>query len=161
MKKITVGFSKPSSKFKIGSLAIRYYMGTEYSHVYIKFEGKERELIYESVGRSGTRFMGAKLWSAHAVTVKSFSIEVEDSQHRALINYCIDSAGLEYGFWQNIGLVIADRFKLKNNPFKSGKNCSEAVGEVLESIGYVFDKDFNLLTPKDIFLKLNNGLQNE
>lgn len=157
MKTITIGFSKSKKKCAFGSALIRWYLGTPYSHVYVKFEARayERTLIYEAVG-AGVRFVGSNVWSQSHEEVDSFEIQISDENYKKIMQFCIDNSGLEYGFFQNIGILIADALKMKDNPFTSGENCSEAIGEVLALEGYKVDKDFNLLTPKDIHLILND-----
>lgn len=157
--KIIIGFSKPTT-FKLGSWLIRWYQGTKYSHTYVKFKGKTRDFIYESVGKSGTRFVGTKCWNSHAKVVKEFNVYVDDIHYYKLMDYCIDHEGVEYGFIQNIGIFIADLFKLKKNPFKTGYNCSEIVADILKSQGYQIDKDSNLITPRDIYGILESSAKN-
>jgi len=126
-------------------------MGTPYSHVYMKFDSQSfnRTLIYEAVG-SGVRFIGFDRWKNHAVEVKSYSFEVCEKSYTKLMQYCIDNSGIEYGFFQNIGIVIANIFRKKYNALTDGENCSEIIGEILALNGYKFDKEFNLLMPIDI-----------
>jgi hypothetical protein len=127
-------------------------MKTPYSHVYIKFKAEtlDRTLIYEAVG-GGVRFIGSKRWEEYAKEVASFELDITDESYYQIMRYCVDNSGIDYGFWQNIGVVISNIFSLKKNPFSNGENCSEAIGEILGLEGYKIDKDMNLLTPKDIF----------
>ena len=157
MKTVTFGFSKSKKRFAIGSVLIRWYMHTPYSHVYMKFrsESLERTLIYEAVG-AGVRFIGVDRWAEHAQEVDSVTIQIKDENYKKLMQYCVDASGIDYGFAQNFGLLFANLFKLKANPLKDGKNCSEAIGEILVLEGYVFDKELNLLTPKDINIVLKS-----
>jgi hypothetical protein len=161
MKTITIGFSKSKKRFAIGSWAIRAFQGTKYSHVYIKFKSDslQRVLIYEAVG-AGLRFIGTKVWESHAEEVVSFSIDIDQENYLTLMRYCVDNAGTEYGFTQNIGIAICELLRLKNNPFKKGKNCSEVVGEMLKLEGFSFVKETNLLTPKDIYEVLDGKNKN-
>lgn len=160
MKKITIGFSRSILKFPIGSILIRWYMGTPYSHVYLRFESPsmQRSLIYEAVG-AGVRFIGLEKWKTHAKEVDSFQFEISDENYKKLMQFCIDQAGDEYGFMQNIGVVLANILRKSNNAFTSGENCSETIGEVLELEGFKIEKDLNLLTPKDIHEILSTKLQ--
>lgn len=157
MKKITIGFSKSKKKIAIGSLLIRWYMQTPYSHVYFKFDAKsfDRILVYEAVG-AGVRFIGLNKWQSDHEEVASFELDISDESYKKIMQYCIDNAGTEYGFWQNIGILIANICKSSKNPITDGENCSEVIGEVLALEGYKIHKDFNLLTPEDIFLILDN-----
>lgn len=151
MKIITIGFSKSKKKFAIGSWVIRAYMGTPYSHTYLSFysQSLDRHLKYEAVG-SGVRFIGDNLWEKHALEIKSYTIEVTDESYIESLQECVDNAGINYGFWQNIGIVVANILNLNKNPFNSGINCSEIMGKLLKKNGYVITKDTNLLTPLDI-----------
>lgn len=160
MKCVTIGFSKSTKKFAIGSWIIRWYMGTPYSHVYMRFESPsmERSLIYEAVG-AGVRFIGFEKWKQHAEEVDSFNLQLSDKNYKRLMQFCIDQAGDEYGFMQNLGLVWANIFKRKKNPLTSGENCSEEMGEILKLEGFDINKDLDLLTPKDIHDILSTQLQ--
>jgi hypothetical protein len=161
MKIVTIGFSKSIKPFAPGSAAIRWYMGTPYSHVYLKFEAPnlERTLIYEAVG-SGVRFIGADRWATHAQEVDSFKLEITDEAYKQIMQYCVDNAGIDYGLIQNFGILIASAFNMDKNPSKEGENCSEAIGGMLELIGYIINKDLNLLTPRDIHnILTTQGLQ--
>lgn len=151
MERITIGFSKAKSPYKFGSLILRTYMRTPYSHVYIKFHSEKlnRVLIYEAVG-SGVRFIGKKSWNEHSIEVASYDIKIKQCNYIHLMQYCVDHAGYEYGFLQNIGIFISESLNIKNNYFKKGKNCSEIIAEILSIEGYDIKKDFNLITPKDI-----------
>ena len=146
-----IGFSKPRSKYAIGSYLIRFFLKTSFSHTYIRFMGQDRSFIYEAVGKSGTRFISSANWLNNAVIVKEYSIDLDDLNYRKLRNYCMDHAGIDYGFLQNIGVVISKVLKLKTNWFKKGKNCSEAVAEALINQGFTINKTPDLITPKDIY----------
>lgn len=151
MEKVTIGFSKSRKKLPIGSWLIRLYQGTPYSHVYLKFhsESLNRTLVYEAVG-GGVRFVGNKLWEEHAEEVKSYTIELKKCNRVRLMQFCVDNAGIDYAYGQNIGIVLADIFNLKKNPLTKGVNCCEIIGNILELEGYKLSKDANLLTPLDI-----------
>jgi hypothetical protein len=157
MRTIKIGFSRPKSGFKPFSWLIRWYLSTEYSHTYLDFYSKElnRSIIYEAT-KNGVRFVGQKQWLDHVFVVSEFEIELTQEEYKKIITYCIDHSGIPYSLWQNIGICIANFLKLKKNPFgKKGSNCSEEIGKILELKGYKFNKDLNLLTPKDIYLALN------
>lgn len=160
MRKVTVGFSRSTKPFAIGSLLIRWYMGTPYSHVYMKFDSPSmnRSLIYEAVG-VGVRFIGLERWKNHALEVDSFELEVSEENYKKIMQFCIDQSGIEYGFWQNLGIIIANICKKSNNSLTDGENCSEAIGEILKLEGFEIHKDLNLLTPKDIHEILSTKLQ--
>lgn len=156
---VTIGFSKPKNRFlPVGSWLIRWYEKTPYSHVYIRFysESINRTLVYEAVGE-GVRFIGLSEWAKHAEEVKSYTLHVKKCNATTLLQYCVDHAQTDYAFWQNLGIVVAGLFRMKRNPWKKGKNCSEALADLLAIEGYKLSKDHNLMTPKDIDTVLNKG----
>lgn len=152
MQQIVIGFSKSSKKLAVLSWLIRLYQKTPYSHTYLRFysETLNRTLVYEAVG-SGLRFVGNWQWKKEAKEVYSFTIDVKKCNYVSMLQYCVDHAGTDYGFMQNVGVLIARIFGMKSNPFRKGKNCSEVIAEILIHEGYTFDKPFDLITPKDIF----------
>jgi uncharacterized protein YycO len=160
MEVITIGFSKSRKKFPIGSWLIRLYQGTPYSHVYLKFysESLNRTLVYEAVG-SGVRFIGSKQWESHAEEVKSYTINISKESKVKLLQFCVDNAGADYAYSQNLGIIVADIFNMKKNPFTKGLQCSETLGEILSLEGYKLHKDANLLTPLDIDIILKTQVQ--
>lgn len=152
MKTVKIVFTKPKNRiFPVFSWIIRMYLGTQYSHVAIKFssESLNRDIIYEAVG-SGVRFVGKRVWEKKIEEVVSYQIDVKYCNYTTIMQYCIDHAGIEYGLLQNIGIFIVDVFKLKKNPFRHGKNCSEVIAEILTLEGFEFNKSMELVTPKDI-----------
>lgn len=150
---IEIGFSKSKKCLPIGSWLIRAYLCTPYSHVYIKFhsESLNRTIIYEAVGHGGVRFVGSNIWKKQAKEVESFIIDVKKCNYTFLMQELIDNSGVTYGFMQNIGIVLANVFNMKSNPWKKGMNCSELVAIILKSEGYNIDKPLDLVTPKDIY----------
>lgn len=158
MKKLVIGFSRSKKRFPIGSWLIRLYLGTKYSHTYLRFRADkyDRNLIYEAVG-SGVRFIGQKMWESHAEEVKSHEIEVSEAGYNKIMVLCIDNAGMNYGFLQNAGIIVANIFNLDKNPFPADTNCSEELAKILHEEGYRFNKEFNLITPKDIDEALARG----
>lgn len=156
MKKFKIGFSSPINHFfPIFSFLIKLIFRIPYSHTYMKFhsDSHNRDIVYESVG-VGVRFVGATYWLKHAEIIEEFEIEVTDECYRELMCFCIDQAGTSYGKMQCLGVFLAKIFKMKKNIFKNDKNeeiCSEIAGRILSSAGYSFDKDFDLISPKDIY----------
>ena len=164
MKTIYIGFSRPKNvTLPVFSWAIRAVYRTPYSHSYLRFTSQSlnRCLIYEAVGK-GLRFIGLNLWNTHAECLKEFKLEVTDDQYTALLQYCVDNAGLEYGMVQSFGIFIGELARsvgidVRKNLLDESANhkiCSEVVAEVLISLGVNFSKDLNLITPKDIYCKL-------
>lgn len=159
MEQIEIGFSRPTNVlFPFGSWAIRLYQNSEYSHVYIKIFSKKlnRYMIYEAVGNGGVRFIGLDQWKKKAKEVESFNLNVESEKTIELLQFLVDTCGIDYGFMQNIGIVYANFFGKPKNPWRKGKNCSEAVADFLVLNGFKINKSHDLVTPKDIHKVLSN-----
>ena len=163
MKTIKIGFSKPKG-FKPVAKIIQLVIKKPYNHVCYMFysENLERHIVYEAVG-SGIRFVGLNLWSSHATLVKSYDIEVTPETYKKIMQVCVDYSGQDYGFVQNIGVLVAQLFNLEVNPFPKYQNCSELIARVLQNDGFEFDKDLDLVTPADIELAIlkKNYSENE
>lgn len=162
MRIIEFVFSEPINiQIPIYSYAIKKFENTDYSHVSMHFrsESLDRTIIYEAVG-PGVRFIGKKLWDEHAKIIKSFKVEVTEECYIRIMQHCVDTAGMKYGFKIALGMFLAKTFNLKENPYTEPdiKVCSKAIGELLKEAGYVIGKSFDLLDPKDIFEILERGI---
>ena len=153
MRKIIVGFSHSTKSFSPFSKLIRIWDGTPYSHVYFQFETTKNKvnMIYQS-SSTMLNYMCKEVFLTKNAIVSEFELEIEDYQYDLIMLHCMKSAGLEYSVAQIIGMVIADLFNLKTNPFADEKKyvCSEWVAEQLQIVGYRFKKPLELVTPKDI-----------
>jgi hypothetical protein len=162
MATLTIGFSKPSSRFALFGKAIMLYQRTNYSHCYIQFDTNSGSTLICQASKGMLNFMSPRAFELHNVRVKEFKLEVSTEKLGQIKKKSMDKAGLPYSVWQIIGITLADLLKLKKNPLDRNEDtfvCSEWVGQVLESIGADLDKDLSLLTPKDIYnyLEANYG----
>ncbi len=172
MKKFQIGFSKAKSKYAIGSSLIRWYMGTEYSHTYMIFNFETYSMVFHATGK-GLFPLSKERFLEHNIPVETFEISVTDEEYLQIRRLCFINMGLDYGFWQNIGNLIADllevtckKFNIQKrivNPFMDGVNCSEWIAyiikikdpEVCKSI------EINRVKPNDIYnylIKKHNNL---
>lgn len=157
MRIITVGFSHSTKKFAPFSKAIRYWDGTPYSHVYFQFESTvySLDLVYQA-SSTMLNFMSKDVFLSFNAVVEEVEIQVTEEQYHLIMGNCIRSAGLKYAVLQIFGMALADIFKLDYNPFPDPEKyvCSEWIAEQLELLEYKFDKPLDLVTPKDINIKL-------
>ena len=161
MKSIVIGFSKPVNRFMpVFSWLVRLYLRKPYSHVYLKFysDSLDRWIVYESMG-SGVRFVGLAMWEKTAKSLKEVTLDISEEDYRKLLTFCVDNSGKPYDYLQNIGIFISNLLNLKKNILKARSyytNCSEEIAIVLQKLGKTFDKDLDLVTPKDIEETLSN-----
>jgi hypothetical protein len=154
MELLTIGFSKPKSKFALFATAIKWFEQTEYSHCYIKFTTSSGVPLICQASKGMLNFMSPAAFNLHNIIVKEYEIVVSIEQLTQIKTSSMEKAGLPYSIKQVFGIVLARIFKLNKNPLDISEDtfvCSEWVGQVLESIGADLDKDLSLLTPRDIY----------
>lgn len=155
MRNIRIGFSKSKKTIRIGSKLIRWWLGAPFSHTYLYFQidGLTRHSVFQAVG-SGLELISIDKFLEHNEIVEEFTIPINDDSYFDILNKCHNAAGEDYGFWQNIGDLIATLFRLKHNPFTDGYNCSEWVALCLIELdpeAFSTIEDLNLVTPKDVY----------
>lgn len=158
MKFLTIGFS--TNKKSKTSAIIRWYLKTKFSHTYLYFKLEEFDqyTVFQAVGEGGAQFISADTFLAHNTVVSEFKIPLSEEQYKIVLNRCHELSGDSYGFLQNIGMVLARMFRLKKNPFRKHRNCSEIIAECIIKIdSKAFKKDLNLITPKDIYTYLQRN----
>jgi hypothetical protein len=157
MKTIIVGFSTHKGN-AIGADLIRKYMGTEFSHVFFKFKEEHYTdySVFHAVGRGLSYVCETRFLKTNQI-VAQFELSVSDETYYELLNDCHASSGLKYGYLQNLGILIVECLnklgcKFTKNPINDGINCSEWVAYLLEEMyGEWTDKDYNLVTPLDVY----------
>lgn len=165
MKSIIIGFSKPKAWFSPFSWLIRFVERTPYSHVYIRFfsDTFARNIVYQASGRA-VNFMGWNLFISKEYSIEEFELSIEDDSHRAMMQYCIDEAGVPYGVLSIFGigyrLFMGLLNKTVGNPFPSGDAsffCSKLAENIINKFS---DQKIPLnpesVLPKDIYTYLES-----
>lgn len=162
---ITIGFTKPKNRTPIIGYAlsflIRLVERTEFSHVYISWysEGIDRNLYYEASG-SSVKFVNQEYMDLYTEIVAKF--EIPTTLKHVIIQKCVDNVNKKYGIMELIGLGLVKLVKIfgkdVKNPFSNQNTyfCSELIADLIKELGITFNKDLNLVTPKDIYIKLQN-----
>lgn len=171
MKKIVVGFSKSKKKFPIGSWIIQLYQNTKFSHTYIRLLTKPKfpsdKILHASEGL--VQNMSGTMFDKKHKIINEFEIMVPDvivkdaitkddlPLYQVLINILHETAGDDYSFMQNVGILYVDLMrwlfkKRVKNPWSKGWNCSEFVALILKQIYPKQFKtlDINTITPKEL-----------
>jgi hypothetical protein len=157
--KITIGFSKHLG-FAPMSSAIRWYLDTPFSHTYFKVQlpGLCDASVFQANGK-GIGICSYTNFKSHNLPILEFDCEISDELFYELYNDFHNKAGTSYGYVQNLGLLVADLFKLKVNPFQDGVNCSEYIAYCLEETNpqdwNSSKQDFNMVSPKTVYDYLN------
>ncbi|RLG45232.1 MAG: hypothetical protein DRN81_02310 [Thermoproteota archaeon] len=166
MKKLYVGFSKPKTmKFPLVSWIIMWIEKTDYSHTYFRWIDTDNnvDLILEAYGTS-VHIVTYENFLKKANIVKEFEIKTNTNNWQLAVNFAINLTGYSYGWGQLFGLAWVKLAKLFDrtikNPLGDGVTeqiCTETVGMVMATLGYTFEKDFDVLGLKDIYRTLEKG----
>ena len=163
MRKIYIGFSYTD---KIGSYALRQYMKTSYSHVFFELEHKHlfgQNTIFHASMTSGVSYWSDSNFVKANVKTHLFEIELPEEEYRSLRAKLHNRAGEQYGFMQNLGIVLVDIAKnlgiSMQNPFRKASNCSELVFDALVELHpeLLHEFDANTIRPDHIYFILTRA----
>lgn len=154
--KLTIGASKNNL---IGSKLIQWWLGAPYSHVYTKWHlnSQNRDIVYQA-SHGMVHFISYENFKEQNIVVEEYEIELTDEQFKKFSSKCIDLAGQKYSKLELAQILLCDisngNIQFKDQP---GYICSELMCELLQDLGYEFDKPKYMITPKDIMDKLKYG----
>lgn len=160
MAKIYIGFSYPN-EFKIGAYAIKKWMGTEYSHVYLRFESSVEGVptnVYHAA-HGMVHFREFERFKTDNLIIKEYCLEISDADRIAALIQCMYLSGEVYGYTELGKILITDIACSLGKEITTydgkGYICSELVGKLLvDRLKLTFDKPTFLLKPLDIEVKL-------
>lgn len=155
MRTVYIGFSRPRNKLAVLSYLIRLIEGTKYSHTFLEFRlnNLEEDIIYHASGMSVNAYSKA-YFQDKTVIIHKFELSLSEEMHTKLLKNCVSKLGAPYSFKQLLGILI---YKVTGNSkiILDGRKayvCSELIAELLTEIfGNDFDKDLDVVTPKDIY----------
>jgi len=144
----------------IGSKAIQWWLGTNYSHVYARWHlnSQDRDIVYQA-SHGMVHFASLEHFARDNTIVKEFVLELTDEQFKRFSRKCIDLAGEAYSKLELLQILICDisKGKITFND-QPGYICSELMCELLADIGIAIDKPKYLVTPSDIVKYLEHYL---
>jgi|ERR1035437_131104 hypothetical protein len=138
MKTIIVGFSRPI-KPTIFSRAIQWSEGTNYDHVYIKWNwaSVDRDVIYQA-SKLAVNFESNTTFDAYSVTIEEYELSVDDEIYKEIMQFCIDNSNKPYSVLEIVGFTyVAICAMLKqqvHNPFPTHAAsfvCSKLIDNIL------------------------------
>lgn len=154
MKEVEIVFTKSKKLFPVGSLLIRLWTRRSYSHIAYKIQVMGETLYYHS-SEGKVNYEHESVFNRKHEIVQSYTVKVPENIYINIKQECFRQAGENYGFMQNLGIVlmdIADIFSINmKNPWKKGKNCSELIYLCIISKMYPnYDLDANYVKPHHI-----------
>jgi hypothetical protein len=146
MKSVIIGFSRPS-EFKIGAEVIKLYMGTSYSHVYLKIKSKwyNSGIIFQA-SHGKVHCVCEPHFRSENEIIAEFKYEIESAKYKELYTYCIEALQKPYGYLGIIKLAFHKLFKRGDGARTF--HCSELAARALPSLAI---KDPDYITPEDLY----------
>lgn len=163
MNKLIIGFSKPNS-FKIGAKLISYWMKTEYSHAYLRFEYADSKPCIFQASHGMVHFKSVSNFYKENIEVKEYSIDLDSNIHDKIFDRAMDLAGEKYSKITLAKNVIYDiiyrSFRKKIIIYNSnGYVCSELIATICQDyLNIRFDKPLYLVEPIDLDLTLAKSI---
>ena len=158
MPSVIIGFSKPSNKFKVGSLAIRAWQGgTPYSHVYLAMYNPwaDRTVVYQA-SHGDVNCISYDRFLDYNEVVEEFVLQMQTPALKSLMQYCISSLGAPYGFLGLLKIVLRRTFRkifrVSGDGAKS-YHCSEFVVRAMPNL---IKADADFVEPVDLYKALKS-----
>ena len=124
--------SRNKFPFNIGSILIKFFSGTDYSHYAISFIAMSgREMFFHSNFKGVHLETKSRFLSSYDIK-QSSTVEPKIS-YAGIYSFVDNYLGAKYGFMQVFGLFLITIGILKNNPFGSNKIiCNELIVMMLD-----------------------------
>jgi len=153
MKKITIGFSRPKSFWKIGSIAIRLAEKRDYSHVYVCYFSEEKDcLVVAQASHGYVNEEPLESFKKANTIVKEYPLAVTDSQFKLVLSFIGSKLGTLYSKMQIILIAIKKLIKFEIRQYNKDKYfiCSEFAAIVCKILGIKVPAILDYVTPSDL-----------
>lgn len=133
MARVCIGFSEPV-KTKLGAEIIKWWMGTEFSHVYLKLYSPYTDLwlIYHA-SHGMVHLREASNFYKENLPVAEFEMEIEPIRLRNTIKIAQQLCGQPYGYLGLVKLVLRKKFKISGDGDRSF-HCSELIARLFPEL---------------------------
>jgi hypothetical protein len=163
MKKITVGFSKSKSIFKIGSTAIQIAEKRDYSHAYITYFSEEKQCHMVAQASHGfVNEVPLEHFIQSNIVIKEYELAITDAQFKLALTFIGSKLGSIYSKMQIFLIAIKKLLKFEIKKYNADKYfiCSEFAAIVCRILGIKVPDNLDYVTPSDLDTILhNNGLK--
>lgn len=160
MKKITIGFSKSKSIFKIGSTAIQLVEKREYSHAYIVYYSEEKQCHMVAQASHGyVNEVSLEQFEKSNIVIKQYELAITDFQFKQAMAFIGSKMGSLYSKMQIFLIAIKKLIKLEIKQYNADKYfiCSEFAAIVCRILGVKVPNNLDYVTPSDLDTILHNG----
>lgn len=145
---VYIGFSKPK-KFKIGSWAIKTWMNTPYSHVYLRVYSKytEQDLVYQA-SHGMVNCMSFEVFRQNNVIVSEFYKEISPENLRNCVKKAQQLLGKPYGYLAVLRIALKELGLDITGDGTKTYVCSEFIARLFPEF---FKEDADFIQPKTLF----------
>jgi len=159
MSKVRVILST-TKKWNFVSFFIKLVLKTKYSHTALEFYDSctNQYMIYEA-SNGEAHYIELENWLKTNIPIRIYSIEIPKETKFTILREANKTLQTKYSVMNIILNLTNIAFGWSLGFFKDGKKgliCSEAVGLLLKYRGINFNKDYDLVTPKDIESKMES-----
>lgn len=131
MRELEIVFTKSKKKFPIFSWLIRLWTWKSYSHVAKRHEVKDWGRAYFHANEGKVNYEYHTVFHKKHKIEKKYILSIPKELRQEINKSCFQEAGNKYATMQNLGIVLVDVCALFGkkieNPFRSGRNCSELI----------------------------------
>lgn len=138
-----IGFSKPN-KWMIGAEAIKWWMSTDYCHVYLRVYSRytQQWLVYHA----SHGMVHMLLWDnfcANNIVVKEFQVDVHNTDLQNTVKKAQSLLGQPYGYIGLLKLVLRKVCpKLVRGDDLASFHCSEFIAVLFPQLAQNIDEDY-------------------
>jgi hypothetical protein len=165
MKKISIGFSKAKSIWKIGSTAIQLAEKREYSHVYISYFSEEKQCSMVAQASHGyVNEISLQSFEQSNIIIKQYELAITDAQFNQALSFIGSKMGSLYSKMQILLIAIKKLIKFEIKQYNQDKYfiCSEFAAIVCRILGVKVPANLDYVTPSDLDTILQqNGLKSK
>lgn len=160
MTKLTFGFSKSKSFWKIGSQIIREIEKRDYSHAYIRYYSDEKQCEMVAQASHGyVHEISYENFKIDNIVVKEYCLEVTPSQFKLVMSFIGEKLGSIYSKMQILLIAVKKILLFEIKQYNKDKYfiCSEFAAMVCIILEIKVPQNLDYCTPSDLDTLLSNS----
>ena len=143
---VDIVFTRSKKRLPLVSWFIMLWTKQKYSHVAVGLNMFSDTKLYYHANETKVNVESEYWFNKKHEIIKTYKIDISDFVCYNIINDLSKDLGMNYGIWQNLGIVIVDIFKFFGihirNPWRKGVNCSEILYvHFFRNLDKNYDKD--------------------
>jgi hypothetical protein len=154
MSPVYIGFSRPK-KFMPGAWLIQKWMGTQYSHVYLRLYSAytEQWLVYQA-SHGMVHLIEWESFKEKAIIVTEFERLIPPADLKNTIKFAQKLLGSPYGYIGLARIALSKWFKPLLGDGEKSFHCSELIATIFPDLAEGKCKDY--IEPVDLYVRLEN-----